>query len=271
MLGKHPTQSQRSPTETTLKHSIDVHVTCTMEMKMLSTLSVGVVKRYPRGPDVFISVFLAWSPRATANQLTGMLVVRCLLSKIASNAFRNIIIIYTSSASRIHSFNSFFFFLSLTFGQNSNFPKLSKMNLIPLFVALSALLYGTYVFLESNLEKFYVFEPTQLHDFAKSAIAEHGNDTRAIVTDIVANLQTTAAKPYVNLDQEWVFNNAGGAMGAMYIIHASKSKIVMHQIKQRTRFLTILKASLSTLSSSARPLAPKATPAVTLPTTTSIS
>ena len=96
------------------------------------------------------------------------------------------------------------------------------MNLIPLFVALSALLYGVWVFLEARLESFYVFEPTQLHNFAKSAIAQHGNDTRAIVTDIVANLQTTSAKPYVNLDQEWIFNNAGGAMGAMYVIHASK-------------------------------------------------
>jgi C-8 sterol isomerase len=98
------------------------------------------------------------------------------------------------------------------------------MNLIPLFVALSALLYGVYVFLESRLESFYVFEPTQLHNFAKSAIAQHGNDTRAIVADIVANLQTTPAQPYVNLEQEWIFNNAGGAMGAMYVIHASKSK-----------------------------------------------
>lgn len=96
------------------------------------------------------------------------------------------------------------------------------MNLIASLVALSAVLYGVYTFLESNLESFYIFEPTQLHNFAKSAIAQHGNDTRAIVTDIVANLQNTPAKPYVNLDQEWIFNNAGGAMGAMYVIHASK-------------------------------------------------
>ncbi|KAM0721076.1 hypothetical protein Q7P37_003362 [Cladosporium fusiforme] len=95
------------------------------------------------------------------------------------------------------------------------------MKNVPLIVALAALLYGVYVFLEANLESFYIFNPTQLHEFAQSAIAQHGNDTRAIVTDIVANLQTTPAKPFVNLEQEWIFNNAGGAMGAMYIIHAS--------------------------------------------------
>jgi C-8 sterol isomerase len=109
------------------------------------------------------------------------------------------------------------------------------MNLIPLFVALSALLYGVYVFLESRLESFYVFEPTQLHDFAKSAIAQHGNDTRAIVADIVASLQTTPAQPYVNLEQEWIFNNAGGAMGAMYVIHASKSFDYQKERVQPTR------------------------------------
>lgn len=96
------------------------------------------------------------------------------------------------------------------------------MKSVPFLVALAALFYGVYVFLEARLESFYIFNPTQLHGFAQSAIAKHGNDTRAIVTDIVANLQETPAKPYVNLEQEWIFNNAGGAMGAMYIIHASK-------------------------------------------------
>lgn len=110
------------------------------------------------------------------------------------------------------------------------------MNLIASLVALSAVLYGVYTFLEANLESFYVFEPTQLHNLAQSAIAQHGNDTRAIVTDIVANLQTTSAAPYVNLDQEWIFNNAGGAMGAMYVIHASKLQSKKRK-KERNIFL----------------------------------
>lgn len=58
----------------------------------------------------------------------------------------------------------------------------------------------------------------------------HGNDTRAMVSFIVSNLTATypqdasAGKVVVSLnprEDEWVFNNAGGAMGAMYIIHAS--------------------------------------------------
>ncbi|KLU91361.1 C-8 sterol isomerase [Magnaporthiopsis poae ATCC 64411] len=76
--------------------------------------------------------------------------------------------------------------------------------------------------LEQRLESFYIFEPGHLHDLSTRAIAAHGNDTKSIVDYIVTELKgqpRTAA--HVNLDQEWVFNNAGGAMGAMYIIHAS--------------------------------------------------
>jgi C-8 sterol isomerase len=79
-----------------------------------------------------------------------------------------------------------------------------------------------YYLLEQNLERFYIFETEHLHDVAKRGIATHGNDTRAIVNFIVDELAgQVSLSSYVNRDEEWVFNNAGGAMGAMYIIHAS--------------------------------------------------
>jgi C-8 sterol isomerase len=76
--------------------------------------------------------------------------------------------------------------------------------------------------LERNLESFYIFQPDHLHDLAKRGIAAHGNDTRAVVKYIVDELGVqVGTKSHINHDEEWIFNNAGGAMGAMYIIHAS--------------------------------------------------
>ena len=75
--------------------------------------------------------------------------------------------------------------------------------------------------LEQNLESFYVFEQEALHEVAKRAIARHGNDTGAIVRHIVEELEGTHGK-YITTTEDWVFNNAGGAMGAMYLIHASE-------------------------------------------------
>lgn len=77
---------------------------------------------------------------------------------------------------------------------------------------------------EKNLERFYVFDTGHLHDLAKRSIAQHGNDTRGAVQYIVDELSETHGS-YINLDEEWMFNNHGGCMGAMYIIHASKSTL----------------------------------------------
>lgn len=75
-------------------------------------------------------------------------------------------------------------------------------------------------------ERWYVFDPVSLNELARSAVATYPNDTRAMISHIVANLTATypqdagivAINPH---QEEWVFSNAGGAMGAMYIIHAS--------------------------------------------------
>ncbi|KAK0626581.1 C-8 sterol isomerase [Immersiella caudata] len=76
--------------------------------------------------------------------------------------------------------------------------------------------------LEQRLESFYIFEVDHLRDLQLRSLQAHGNDTRAVVKYIVDELSTrTATTKHINHDEEWVFNNAGGAMGAMYIIHAS--------------------------------------------------
>ncbi|AEO63444.1 7e64036a-a7cb-45e3-ad29-66df1cac2caa [Thermothielavioides terrestris] len=87
---------------------------------------------------------------------------------------------------------------------------------------LLGVLTPVYYLLEQNLHRFYIFDLDQLHDVAKRGIAAHGNDTRAIVQYIVDELSgQVSLSSYINRDEEWMFNNAGGAMGAMYILHAS--------------------------------------------------
>ncbi|KAK5656325.1 hypothetical protein OQA88_4705 [Cercophora sp. LCS_1] len=90
------------------------------------------------------------------------------------------------------------------------------------FAILIGALYPVYYMLEQNLEKFYIFELDHLQDLQTRAIQAHGNDTRSIVKYIMDELSVRpATASHMNHDEEWVFNNAGGAMGAMYILHAS--------------------------------------------------
>lgn len=93
--------------------------------------------------------------------------------------------------------------------------------LLAILGLLTALLSSVVYLVEQNLERFYIFDTEHLDDLAKRGIAEHGNNTRGIVEYIVAELNERSPA-HVNLEEDWVFNNAGGAMGGMYIIHASK-------------------------------------------------
>lgn len=97
--------------------------------------------------------------------------------------------------------------------------------LISLAVLLGALFYGTSSFLQTQEPLHFIFDPARLHAIAQQSVHAHGNDTGAMVAEIVGQLrQDDALAPYLSVEEEWIFNNAGGAMGAMYLIHASKSK-----------------------------------------------
>lgn len=93
--------------------------------------------------------------------------------------------------------------------------------LLSILAVLTGLLASMVYLAERNLDKFYIFDLDELHDVSKRGVAKYGNDTRAVVKYIVDDLHKTHGA-HINLQEEWVFNNAGGAMGAMYILHASK-------------------------------------------------
>jgi len=87
-----------------------------------------------------------------------------------------------------------------------------------------ALLAAVFSYLDTIKDRWYVFDPTSIHELAQEAVKLHGNDTRAMVSHIYTSLSTKYDSNTISLNprqDEWVFSNAGGAMGAMYIIHAS--------------------------------------------------
>ncbi|KAK8162437.1 ERG2/sigma1 receptor-like protein [Phyllosticta citrichinensis] len=99
---------------------------------------------------------------------------------------------------------------------------MASLRALSIVAVLAALLFPVYNWLEANLESFYIFDPKDLHSLSLRAIEIHGNDTKAIVNYITSELSgRDSITTHVNIEEEWVFNNAGGAMGAMYIIHAS--------------------------------------------------
>jgi C-8 sterol isomerase len=101
----------------------------------------------------------------------------------------------------------------------------TRIYLSSLAILVLSSIYAIYCLLETNLlECHYIFTPEKLHALSLASIQQHGNDTKAIVANIVEQLRTDdSVAPYLSVGEEWMFNNAGGAMGAMYIIHASKS------------------------------------------------
>lgn len=100
-------------------------------------------------------------------------------------------------------------------------------------------------YIDSIKENHYIFDPKKLHDLTKRALVHHGhlnitNDgqlipipqksadsIRPVIDYIVADLRKSIDNRFLATKEEWIFNNAGGAMGSMYIIHASLTEYLI--------------------------------------------
>lgn len=107
------------------------------------------------------------------------------------------------------------------------------MKLLPiLFVAVAGYFMNT--LFATWLPNNYIFDPKTLNEICNSVITKHNTSSEAFTTegllrDIRDALAGHYGDNYINkyLDDEWVFNNAGGAMGQMLILHASISEYLI--------------------------------------------
>jgi hypothetical protein len=70
----------------------------------------------------------------------------------------------------------------------------------------------------------YVFDPSVLHEIARAAV---GKKPRA---DMIAAVEEALVERYpehIDRSPPWLFNNAGGAMGQIKILHSSLSEYIL--------------------------------------------
>ena len=96
---------------------------------------------------------------------------------------------------------------------------------LKIFFVVSLLL-SVFIGLDQIKERFYIFDQAVLEKVAQENIAKYPNDTRALMHGIASDLDREYPG-HVELKEEWVFNNAGGAMGSMWILHGSITEYVI--------------------------------------------
>lgn len=106
------------------------------------------------------------------------------------------------------------------------------MQVWKLIVPLLLLRYVLQKCFTDYLPHIYSFDPHRLNALCQIAIEENKTNqgtTTDLFQRVAALLQQEYGPGLINdyNDQEWIFNNAGGAMGQMFILHASFTEYII--------------------------------------------
>lgn len=96
------------------------------------------------------------------------------------------------------------------------------------FLFFATLISAIFLGLDQIKDRFYIFDQNVLQQVAQRNIEKYkdAEDPR----DLIRGVATDLDKEYpghISLKEEWVFNTAGGAMGTMWILHASITEYVI--------------------------------------------
>ena len=72
----------------------------------------------------------------------------------------------------------------------------------------------------------YVFSAEKMQQIARESIAESKGDVGEMLPLVVKKL-ATEYPDFIIPEPQWLFNNAGGAMGSMLVLHCSLSEYVI--------------------------------------------
>ncbi|EKX53547.1 hypothetical protein GUITHDRAFT_91839 [Guillardia theta CCMP2712] len=71
-----------------------------------------------------------------------------------------------------------------------------------------------------------VFDEKKLAEIARKALAKESKNATRIINNVI-DLMRKEYPDYIEKGDKWLFNNAGGAMGSMTVLHASFSEYVI--------------------------------------------
>lgn len=96
--------------------------------------------------------------------------------------------------------------------------------------AVLLILTPIFYFLDSQVHTQFVFSPAKLQELSREAIAKHKNekDPTALFNTLTKLLRAEYGDAVMQwTPNDWFFNNAGGAMGTMVILHASVTEYLI--------------------------------------------